>query len=139
MSKLNANIPHFKAKVKNLVSDENAKIQKLNADKAAEFLKLEKELNAVIAKKNAIKSDPALRNQIKQNENTRRQLAMEQGKGGSVGGLVGTAIGTVSGVSFLRSATNNATDFGKALYEIERQLGENENIKEFSLYLNKRE
>ena len=62
--------------------------------------KLEKELNAVIAKKNAIKSDPALRNQIKQNENTRRQLAMEQGKGGSIGGLVGTAIGTVSGVAF---------------------------------------
>lgn len=35
----------FKAKVKNLVSDENARIQKENANKAAEFLKLEKELN----------------------------------------------------------------------------------------------
>jgi len=35
----------YKAKVKNLVSDENARIQKENANKAAEFLKLEKELN----------------------------------------------------------------------------------------------
>ena len=38
-------VNYFKAKVKNLVSDENARIQKVNADKAAEFLKLEKELN----------------------------------------------------------------------------------------------
>ena len=38
-------VNYYKAKVKNLVSDENARIQKLNADKAAEFLKLEKELN----------------------------------------------------------------------------------------------
>ena len=37
-------VNYFKAKVKNLVSDENARIQKVNADKAAEFLKLEKEL-----------------------------------------------------------------------------------------------
>jgi hypothetical protein len=37
-------VNYYKAKVKNLVSDENARIQKLNADKAAEFLKLEKEL-----------------------------------------------------------------------------------------------
>jgi hypothetical protein len=38
-------VNYYKAKVKNLVSDENARIQKLNADQAAEFLKLEKELN----------------------------------------------------------------------------------------------
>jgi len=38
-------VNYFKAKVKNLVSDENARIQKENANKAAEFLKLEKELN----------------------------------------------------------------------------------------------
>ena len=38
-------VNYYKAKVKNLVSDENARIQKENADKAAEFLKLEKELN----------------------------------------------------------------------------------------------
>jgi hypothetical protein len=38
-------VNYFKAKVKNLVSDENARIQRENADKAAEFLKLEKELN----------------------------------------------------------------------------------------------
>jgi hypothetical protein len=38
-------VNYYKAKVKNLVSDENARIQKLNADKAAEFLKIEKELN----------------------------------------------------------------------------------------------
>jgi len=38
-------VNYFKAKVKNLVSDENARIQKVNADKAGEFLKLEKELN----------------------------------------------------------------------------------------------
>jgi hypothetical protein len=38
-------VNYFKAKVKNLTSDENARIQKENADKAAEFLKLEKELN----------------------------------------------------------------------------------------------
>jgi hypothetical protein len=38
-------VNYFKAKVKNLVSDENARIQKVNADKAAEFLKLEKEVN----------------------------------------------------------------------------------------------
>jgi hypothetical protein len=38
-------VNYFKAKVKNLVSDENARIQKNNADKAAEFLKLEKEVN----------------------------------------------------------------------------------------------
>jgi len=38
-------VNYYKAKVKNLVSDENARIQKLNADKAAEFLKVEKELN----------------------------------------------------------------------------------------------
>jgi hypothetical protein len=37
-------VNYFKAKVKNLVSDENARIQKLNADKASIFLKLEKEL-----------------------------------------------------------------------------------------------
>lgn len=37
-------VNYYKAKVKNLVSDENARIQKVNADKAAEFLKLEKEL-----------------------------------------------------------------------------------------------
>lgn len=37
-------VNYFKAKVKNLVSDENARIQKVNADKAAEFLKLEKQL-----------------------------------------------------------------------------------------------
>ena len=37
-------VNYYKAKVKNLVSDENARIQKWNADKAAEFLKLEKEL-----------------------------------------------------------------------------------------------
>jgi hypothetical protein len=36
-------VNYFKAKVKNLVSDENARIQRVNADKAAEFLKLEKE------------------------------------------------------------------------------------------------
>jgi hypothetical protein len=36
-------VNYFKAKVKNLVSDENARIQKLNADKASIFLKLEKE------------------------------------------------------------------------------------------------
>ena len=37
-------VNYFKAKVKNLVSDENARIQKENADKAAEFLNLEKKL-----------------------------------------------------------------------------------------------
>jgi hypothetical protein len=37
-------VNYFKAKVKNLVSDMNAHVQKVNADKAAEFLKLEKEL-----------------------------------------------------------------------------------------------
>jgi hypothetical protein len=37
-------VNYYKAKVKNLVSDENARIQKVNADKAAEFLKLEREL-----------------------------------------------------------------------------------------------
>jgi hypothetical protein len=37
-------VNYYKAKVKNLVSDENARIQKVNADKAAEFLKLEKQL-----------------------------------------------------------------------------------------------
>ena len=37
-------VNYFKAKVKNLVSDENARIQKVNADKASIFLKLEKEL-----------------------------------------------------------------------------------------------
>lgn len=36
-------VNYYKAKVKNLVSDENARIQKENADKAAAFLKLEKE------------------------------------------------------------------------------------------------
>jgi hypothetical protein len=36
-------VNYFKAKVKNLVSDENARIQRVNADRAAEFLKLEKE------------------------------------------------------------------------------------------------
>ena len=38
-------VNYFKAKVKNLVSDENARIQKENANKAAEFLKIEKEIN----------------------------------------------------------------------------------------------
>ena len=38
-------VNYFKAKVKNLVSDENARIQKLNADKAAEFLIIEQKLN----------------------------------------------------------------------------------------------
>lgn len=38
-------VNYYKAKVKNMVSDENARIQRENADKAAEFLKLEKELN----------------------------------------------------------------------------------------------
>jgi hypothetical protein len=38
-------VNYFKAKVKNLVSDENARIQKDNADKAAEFLRIEKELS----------------------------------------------------------------------------------------------
>lgn len=38
-------VNYFKAKVKNLVSDENARIQKVNADNAAEFLKLEKSIN----------------------------------------------------------------------------------------------
>jgi hypothetical protein len=36
-------VNYYKAKVKNLTSDENARIQKENADKAAAFLKLEKE------------------------------------------------------------------------------------------------
>lgn len=39
-------VNYYKAKVKNLVSDENARIQKLNADKASIFLKLEKEAMA---------------------------------------------------------------------------------------------
>lgn len=38
-------VNYYKAKVKNLVSDENARIQKENADKAAEFLAIEKSLN----------------------------------------------------------------------------------------------
>jgi hypothetical protein len=38
-------VNYFKAKVKNLVSDENARLQKVNADNAAEFLKIEKQLN----------------------------------------------------------------------------------------------
>lgn len=38
-------VNYYKAKVKNLVSDENARIQKVNADNAAEFLKLEKSIN----------------------------------------------------------------------------------------------
>jgi hypothetical protein len=38
-------VNYFKAKVKNLTSDENARIQKLNADKAAEFLIIEQKLN----------------------------------------------------------------------------------------------
>lgn len=38
-------VNYFKAKVKNLVSDENARIQKENADKAAKFLAIEKSLN----------------------------------------------------------------------------------------------
>jgi hypothetical protein len=38
-------VNYYKAKVKNLTSDENARIQKENADNAAKFLKLEKELN----------------------------------------------------------------------------------------------
>jgi len=38
-------VNYFKAKVKNLVSDENARIQKENADKAAIFLKQEEALN----------------------------------------------------------------------------------------------
>lgn len=37
-------VNYYKAKVKNLVSNENARIQKVNADKSAEYLKLEKEL-----------------------------------------------------------------------------------------------
>ena len=102
-----------------------------------EAKKLEKELNAVIAKKNAIKSDPALRNQIKQNENTRRQLAMEQGKGGSIGGLVGTAVGTVSGVAFVRSAINNATEYNSALYQLKRQLPDDEDIRPYETLISK--
>ena len=38
-------VNYFKAKVKNLVSDENARIQKENADKTAEVQKIEKELS----------------------------------------------------------------------------------------------
>jgi hypothetical protein len=38
-------VNYFKAKVKNLVSDENARIQKENADKAAIFMKEEEALN----------------------------------------------------------------------------------------------
>ena len=38
-------VNYYKAKVKNLVSDENARIQRENADKSAEFLTIEKELN----------------------------------------------------------------------------------------------
>jgi len=38
-------VNYFKAKVKNLVSDENARIQKENADMAAIFLKVEESLN----------------------------------------------------------------------------------------------
>ena len=38
-------VNYYKAKVKNLVSDENARVQRVNADKAAEFLKLEKEVH----------------------------------------------------------------------------------------------
>lgn len=38
-------VNYYKAKVKNLVSDENARIQKLNADNAAKFLIIEKSLN----------------------------------------------------------------------------------------------
>ena len=38
-------VNYFKAKVKNLTSDENARIQKLNANNAAEFLIIEKKLN----------------------------------------------------------------------------------------------
>jgi len=38
-------VNYYKAKVKNLVSDENARLQKVNADNAAEFLKLEKSIN----------------------------------------------------------------------------------------------
>ena len=38
-------VNYFKAKVKNLVSDENARIQKENADQAAVFMKLEESLN----------------------------------------------------------------------------------------------
>jgi len=38
-------VNYYKAKVKNLVSDENARVQRVNADKAAEFLKFERELN----------------------------------------------------------------------------------------------
>lgn len=40
-------VNYYKAKVKNLVSDENARIQRVNADKAAEFLKLEKEVHEI--------------------------------------------------------------------------------------------
>jgi hypothetical protein len=39
-------VNYYKAKVKNLVSDENARIQKYNADRAAEQIKLEQEVEA---------------------------------------------------------------------------------------------
>jgi hypothetical protein len=52
-------------------------------------------------------------------------------------GMIGGFIAGATGVSFLRSATRNATEFDTALYDINRQLGDDENIKDYIKFIDK--
>lgn len=76
-----------------------------------------------------------LREEIKKLKNTESKGVGGQpakgGKGTGVGGMVGGVLSVATGMAFTRSAIKNATEFDSALYDINRQLGENENIQDY--------
>jgi len=89
----------------------------------ADFSRQINEINKV---KKKIKDAPSGKSQ--QASVTNQQAGM---------GMIGGFIAGATGVSFLRSATRNAAEFDTALYDINRQLGEDENIKDYIKFIDK--
>lgn len=87
--------------------------------------------------KSAIHQTDALKRQVKELQaEERRQISgkpAQQPK--SSGSVIGGLVTTATGVGFLRSAINNATAFDSALYEINRQLGDNENLQDYVKFI----
>lgn len=79
----------------------------------------------------------ALKRQIKelQAEERKQISGKPPEKPKASGSVLGGLITTATGVGFLRSAINNATAFDSALYDINRQLGENENLQDYVKFI----
>jgi len=107
--------------------------------------KLKRKLEAIDSRMNS-RRDPSskihevdsLKKQLREKQaEERRQVNGMPQRQQTGGNIIGGVVTAATGVGFLRSATRNATEFDTALYDINRQLGDDENIKDYVKFIEK--